>query len=208
MSFDYSLNLLSLSISNSILLFYSEIFGNFVSSRHILNFVKDALIKNSINYNDVNAILINDNNTTLTHIKIFFSVIQSLSLVYNIPIFKINILNAIALELITLKDQRYIFIATKFINDNHLFNIYFKYKKTCIIISKNKCLTSKYFINDNDCLFCIYTQQKMNATACQIFILSKSIYLDIFFRKHIELNSYILPNSTAVSYCENNYIFK
>lgn len=209
LSFDYSFKLLSLSLSDSNFIFYSEIFGNFVSSKYILLFIKSILIKNNITYSDIDAILVNENKNAFTYTKIFFAVIQSLSLTHNIPIFKINTLNAITKELIFLKEKRYFLITSELTTNKYLFNIYLKYKKSLIIISENKNLNFEQLINNADC-FIIYTQMLQHTKIFKnsTFFVSKAIYLDLFFRKYISLSTYILPNSTSILYCENNYILQ
>ena len=94
LSIENSDKLLSIAITNNKFLFYKEIYGNFVSSRYILKFIHELLIKSNLNYKNISIILIGLNIQRLTSIKMFFSVIQTLSIVYSIPLFKINSLTS------------------------------------------------------------------------------------------------------------------
>ena len=201
LSIENSDKLLSIAITNNKFLFYKEIYGNFVSSRYILKFIHELLIKSNLNYKNISIILIGLNIQRLTSIKMFFSVIQTLSIVYSIPLFKINSLTSMAYNIHNKKNIKYIFIK----NQNLKFNLYFVHQNRFILITTNKYYKFNLFSFGIDYLFCITEtfNLKINKNITKIILYSKSAYLDTFFRKKYNKNNYILPNSSCILYTEN-----
>ncbi|HFL8819453.1 MAG TPA: hypothetical protein V7792_00980 [Candidatus Azoamicus sp. OHIO2] len=208
LSLEYTQKLLSISISNKSIVCYKEIFGQFVSSKYILNFINSILIENKITLNDITGILLSETISNLTSMKIFFSVIQSLSLSQNIPIFQIYSSDALVDELILSNSKKYILIHTySNIIKKDLYNLYYINKNLIKIILKNKHFQLNHFLYHNNCVFCfsdiIIFQAKI--AILKTFFLNKSIYLDSIFRKKSRINTYILPNSSSITYLENIY---
>jgi len=90
LSIEINSKILSISLSNKTFLFYSEIFGNFITSKYTLKIINKILITNKLNYRNISTVLISNEINDSTSIKIFFSIVQILSILHAIPIFKIN----------------------------------------------------------------------------------------------------------------------
>lgn len=197
LSIEQSQKILSISISNDLFLFYKEIHGDFVGTKHTLYFVNKILIKNKLNYKDISILIVNSNIEKLTSMKVFFSIMQTLAITHSIPLFQINSLDSIAYEIYKKNKKKYLFIE----DENFKFNMYFIYKNTFMKISNNKYFNVNllYFNTDASIYFKYTTNMKVNNK-----IYSKSIYLTLFFNKDRNTKIYIIPNSSNITYKENN----
>lgn len=195
LSIDINSKILSISLSNKTFLFYKEIFGNFITSKYTLKIINKILIKNKLNYKNISIILISNENNNSTSIKIFFSILQILSIIHAIPLFKINKLNALAQEIFNIKKKKYIFIYKK----ADKINLFFFNKNKYININKKNVIKINLFYHYIDCIFYFDNKSsRHNNNINEIFLSSNSQYLDFFFRKNINKKTYMLPNSSQV----------
>ncbi len=188
LSIEYFNNLFSISISEKKKIFYKEFYGPLLSSNYLLESVKKILIKNKLNYNKINIIIIGYINNSFTGNRIFYSMIQTLSIIHSIPFYQIkkNIKTSFykkkhAYFITKMKKKYKIF----FISHNLFFLLYKKININNFIYIKRYC-----FIIKNDCY------------------ISKSIYINLIYEK-IKKKKYILPNSTEINFTnEKNNINK
>lgn len=194
LSLENCLDLFSISICDNNKCFYNEFFKSNIKSKDILKLIKNIFIKKKINISKINALIYGKGITKFTNLRIIFSVIQSLSLGWKIPIIGISSMNAVALEAKFIYGENDIFVATelkddifyyKIYNKNNFFleNDFYTKKISEIIIPKKNIITIIKTSKEN-----VESLIKKNQNLLikkQIY--SKSIYLDYIARK-INLN--------------------
>jgi len=203
LSFESSYDIISITLLKNNIVSYVECYGKFITSKYILKFIKYILLKNNLSINNINALLIGGDFSEFTGIRILLSVIYSLSLSYNIPIFKINSMQAICLEIINMNITKYIFIIINFKNNFFFVNLYCNISGKLIVILKYIQIHIYEYIYFKNILFCfinlIYFNHFKNIHNI-IYILPKSLYFNLIFYNKTILQHIINPNYINIYY--------
>lgn len=204
------LNFFSISISDGFFFCYDELKNGYMKSENYLKIINHFLKKNKILINNIEILAFGEYFFNSTNLKLNFTITYGLSLIWKIPIIKINTLNAIILEAFYTYGNNDFFICFNnnlnktyytIVNKNNLFenNLNFTLSKFKDIILPSKKIIS-IFISCKK-----YTntlKQKNPLLQIEKNINSKAIYIDLILRKKI-----INLDAQIVTKIKPNYIF-